>query len=120
MTTPLDPSDLTVFTGSEQIFRHSLVPTFLYTEGVRYFAQNAGNGAYWLLDILATEVLALNKTEEFICIKFTVNDSGTAQITADDGNKNVFWTRDLDFTDTPTGEWKFFLIYGTCLLPSEY
>ena len=43
-----------------------------------------------------------------------------ALISADDGNGNVFWTRDTEFTDCPEGEWKFFLVNNTFHVPSEY
>jgi hypothetical protein len=43
-----------------------------------------------------------------------------ATITADDGNGNVFWTRAIEFTDCPAGEWQFFVTNRTILLPSEY
>jgi len=43
-----------------------------------------------------------------------------ATITADDGDGNVFWKRDINYTDAFDGEWKFYLIDGTMLLPQEY
>lgn len=43
--------DLNQFTGSETIYRH-WTNRLVYTEGVRYLAENAG--AYWLIDAIAS------------------------------------------------------------------
>lgn len=49
-------SALCAYYGTENYYKHSLMGSrFLYTDGVRFFAQNAGGGAYWFLDILATQ-----------------------------------------------------------------
>jgi len=47
----LTEADLAQFTGSEQLYRHSLVKRFCYTDGVKYIAERAG--AYWLIDEIA-------------------------------------------------------------------
>lgn len=104
-------------TGSEHWYRHPLARACLYTDGAKLFAEMAG--AYWFLDIVATEVLTFQKKEEFIVVTLAVTGS-KAVITADDGNGNVFWTRDIEFTDCPEGEWKFFLQNSTFFVPSEY
>jgi len=112
-------ADLKMFTGTEQWFRHPLSSNFLYTDGVKFFAEHCGGGAYWFLDILATELADLQEKEEFMSITLDVVDS-SAKITADDGNGNVLWTRNIDFTDAEVGTWKFFLTNNVLLLPSEY
>jgi hypothetical protein len=104
-------------TGSEHWYRHPLVRSCLYTDGVQTFAEMAG--AYWFLDIVATEVLPFQKRQEFILVTMTVTGSA-ARIVADDGNGKSFWSRDIDFTDCPEGEWKFYVINNTVLVPSEY
>ena len=112
-------ADLKMFTGTEQWFRHPLSSNFLYTDGVKFFAEHCGGGAYWFLDILATELSDLQETEKFMSITLDVVDS-SAKITADDGNGNVLWTRNIDFTDAEEGTWKFFFTNNVLLLPSEY
>ena len=94
------------FTGSMTLYRHPLVRRFTYTEGVRHFALNAGGGAVWLLDILATEpairnlVLGDGPDCGFASVRiFVEGTKGT--ITVDDGNGNVKFTRVLDYTDCP-------------------
>lgn len=112
-------ANLKMFTGTEQWFRHPLSSNFLYTDGVKFFAEHCGGGAYWFLDILATELADLQETEKFMSITLDVVDS-SAKITADDGNGNVLWTRNIDFTDAEEGTWKFFFTNNVLLLPSEY
>lgn len=125
-------------TGTQQVFHHSLVRSFNYTEGVRDFAQNAGGGAYWLLDILATEpaITKLVNEEGFGLVILKVTGR-TAQLTvAGDSDIPPVYSRDLDFTDCPEapttatnteGAWKFYLepteVGGNpvimCMLPQE-
>ena len=112
-------ADLKMFTGTEQWFRHPLSSNFLYTDGVKFFAEHCGGGAYWFLDILATELADLQETEDFMSITLDVVDS-SAKITADDGNGNVLYTKNIDFTDAEKGTWKFFFTNNVLLLPSEY
>lgn len=120
--------------GSENVFRHSLVKSFNYTEGVQCFAQRAGNGAYWLLDILATEPAIANLVNEdgFALVVFKVTGTkGVLTVAGDDGVVPVF-TREMDYTDCPEapeseGGWKFYLepsVVGDkevvmCMLPQE-
>ena len=117
-------------TGSQEVYRHSLARGVCYTEGVRDFAKNAGGGAYWLLDILATEPTILRLVREEGIAFATLDSTGmTAKLTvaADSGIPPVF-TRILDATDCPAGEWMFYLsateVGGKpvvmILLPSEY
>lgn len=104
-------------TGTEQWYRHPLARACLFTDGTKTFCDMAG--AYWFLDIVATEVLAFQSREEFIVVTLAVADE-KARITADDGNGRVFWSRDIEWTDCPEGEWKFFLQNRTVFVPSEY
>jgi hypothetical protein len=104
-------------TGSEHWYRHPLARACLYTDGIKTFCDMAG--AYWFLDIIATEVLPFQKKEEFIVVTLHVGN-GAAFITADDGNGDAFWSRHIDYTDCPAGEWKFYLQNNTFFVPSEY
>ncbi len=48
---PLNPEDLSQFTGSTEFYRHAFNRAVIYTEGVQYLADNAG--AHWLVDAIA-------------------------------------------------------------------
>lgn len=113
-------SELCQFTGTEQWYRHSLNKQMLYTDGVQFFAESGGEqGAYWLLDIIATEYWLLLKKEPFLTIFITVNDR-TAKIEVTNGNERVLKTREIEYTDLQEGVWKFYLTDNVLLLPSEY
>lgn len=111
--------ELKNFTGTETWWRHNLNRAMTYTDGVKFFAENAGGGAYWFLDVVATEVFPLLKDEEFIGVVLHSFDN-KARLSADDGNGNKLWQRDIEYTDCPEGVWKFYLTNNVLLLPSEY
>lgn len=126
--------------GGRDIFKHALVGTFNYTEGVRAFAKNAGGGAYWLLDIMATEPAIRDAVRgEGFCVALLSVNEGRAELTVsrdaevDPATKltrplELHFTRAIDFTDCPDGQWKFYLTYTTvgskdvilAMLPKEY
>lgn len=115
----LKQEDLHQFTGTETWYRHALVRAMLYTEGVKYFAESAGNGAYWFLDIVATELMPLLKEHPFIHI--VLKSAGIwAALVAGDGNNNGIYQRLIESTDCPEGDWHFYLTNNVLLLPSEY
>jgi hypothetical protein len=110
--------DLSQFTGTEAYHRTFLFnPNLVHTDGVQYFAETAG--CYWFLDIIATEVYPLTKTEPFISIKLIVAD-GHAQITAEDGNCEPLFIKEIAHTDCPQGLYQFFLTDNVLMLTSEY
>lgn len=116
--------DLRQFTGTDHYYRHMLARRVVYTDGVRYFAETAG--AYWLLDILATELPKLVHKHRILFVHCIVND-GKARLYANaDSGKPSLWERDIDFTDCPEGDWCFYMAGGgdddnvVIHLPSEY
>ncbi len=116
-------SQLAQHYGSETFFRHPFNRQAVYTEGVKCFAENAGGGAYWLLDILCTEPAILKEARDFASITLTVAD-GTAILAVTDGGKDgnepsTIFRRKIDFTDCPEGTWRFFFENMTLMLPSE-
>lgn len=115
-------SELAHFTGTESYHRHfpAMGPVVL-TDGAKYFAEKAG--AYWLMDIIATELPRLLKKEGFLSI--TVDSKkGKAKLSATDGNKKAIWKKNIGHTDCPEGEWKFYFTlsnpYMVLMLTSEY
>ena len=129
----MQTADLNMFTGTEGYMRYNMPLTpkdqqMLLTDGAHYFAENCGGGAYWLMDIIQTEVVPLLTEENyFILIKMDVSqgeNNKVATIVADDGNDNLLWSRDIGFTDADIGTWKFYLIddgrQKVLMLPSEY
>ena len=115
-------AQLSQFYGTENWTRHTLNKQLLYTDGVAYFAEHAGNGAHWFLDIVATEVapLASKSGHEFMAIRLMVHPGGTASITADDGDDLELYKRGIQWTDCPEGTWSFYLTDNVLMLPTEY
>jgi len=108
------------FSGTENWYRHWLVKGMLYTDGVKSFAEHGGQGgAYWFLDVVATEFYKLSKVAGFLHIVLSVKD-GKATIKVDDGNDRVLRERRIDYTDMQAGDWRFYLTDNVLLLPGEY
>ena len=104
--------------------------TLLLSEGTSYFREFAYGGAYWLMDILVTEVVPFYEQQKelsMLVIKVKAKD-GEAGITAtaeDEQNEEyTVWHRQLDFTSL-RGDYKFWLFPAApntahLILPSEY
>lgn len=107
--------------GTEQWYRHRLVKGMLYTDGVQCFAEHGGGqGAYWFVDIVATEYWPLLRKQAFLHIVLSVTADASAIIKVDDGNSKVLAEKSLDFTDMQPGDWHFYLTDNVLLLRSEY
>lgn len=107
--------------GTENWYRHCFVSRMLYTDGVKFFAENAGNGAYWFLDEIAFNVFPMLAGQDFLHI--TLKSSGSsATLTVDDGNgaEGLLSQKNFEYTDCPKGDWEFYLTDNVLLLPSEY
>ena len=116
---PLREADLAAFTGSEHWYRHGLTGT-LYTDGAKYVAETAG--AYWLLDEIAIAQCFDKRLarEEFQVWNLSVRPDNRATLSCDDGNDNIVFSKDLEFTDFPEPGIKLYFSGNTIYLPSEY
>lgn len=125
--------------GSEQVYVHSLNRRMFYTAGARAFFQNAGGGAYWLLDIFATNLHIIQAaSNDFAIAHLAVTEDGKATLTVcrdiltQKSGKLVFedivMSEEISITDCPPGEWKFYLAPTQVgetsgfivMLPNEY
>ena len=108
------------FHGTAEWYRHWLVKRLLYTEGVQFFAEQGGqSGAYWFLDVVATEFFPLQQKEPFLSIKLSVAGKKAA-IRVDDGNGRLLREKNIEYTDMQPGDWPFYLTDDVLLLPGEY
>ena len=108
------------FYGTQEWYRHGLVKRLLYTEGVRFFAEQGGQaGAHWFVDVVATEFLPLLRQEPFLSIKLSVADRQAA-IRVDDGNGKLLREKTIEYTDMQPGDWRFYLTDDVLMLPGEY
>ncbi|OIN57169.1 hypothetical protein BLX24_21615 [Arsenicibacter rosenii] len=123
--TPAEKADhltkeLRRFTGTVTWFRHILFPKYLYTEGVRFLAEEAE--AYWLIEMIfafQTKPVIRN-AGYFQAWDLIVHDNKTATLTCENGNCDLVFTHHLTFTDFPLPKVKMFFIHDTLLLTSEY
>lgn len=125
MTDTLTQADLAHFTGSEKWYKWSpLFPKVVLTEGTRYVAEKGQ--AYWLMDIIASVQLENHvKKHEFQV--WTLKTEGSKGIvTCEDGNSNIIYTQNIEYTDFPLPEIRFYFAPGgpegtwVIMLPSEY
>lgn len=92
--------------GCNGFYRHWAVRSFQYTDGVKALADE---GCHWLLDIVATEVpKAMRKTNapHALLIVRVGDDKANMELTAEDDAPPI-WSKHIDFTDLPAGEWVF-------------
>ena len=116
----LTKADLNQFTGSEHWYRHALNRNVLFTDGANFLADRAG--AYWLLDEIAL-IQPYDKrvaAEEFQVWKLTVRPDRTATLTCDDGNGNIVFTKQIEYTDFPLDDITLYFANSVIHLPSEY
>ena len=120
MTHTLKESDLHQFTGSEYWYRHSLVRSVLFTDGVKHVAE--AGGAHWLIDEIALAQQFEKKVsgEEFQLWRLTVTKENTATLVCEDGNGHKLLSKAISYTDFPLREIKLYYTNNTILLPSEY
>ena len=118
-TAKLSKADLMHFTGSEHWYRHALNRNVLFTDGTKYVADEGG--AYWFLETIPLLQLSNKRigAEEFQVWKLAVGPERGATLTCEDGNYNVVYTQQLEFTDFPAPEITLWFENNTSYLPSE-
>jgi len=110
--------DLSQFYGTEKYHKTFVFsPNLKHTDGVQYFAEQAG--AFWFLDIVATEIYPFSDKYPFMTIYLTVKDR-KAEIIVQDGDISRVFQRHINFTDCPEGTYEFFLTDDVLMLCSEY
>ncbi len=115
----LTKTDLRQFTGTEQWHRHGIARNVLYTDGAQYVAESGG--AYWLLDEIAfAQSIREIAAESFQVWRLKVNPDHTATLACEDGNYNVVFSKQIEFTDFPLDEVSFYFTDNVIMLPSEY
>jgi hypothetical protein len=119
-TPKLSADDLRQFYGSENWYRHGLVPRILFTDGAKHVADEGG--AYWLLDeiALAQRFEKRVSREPFQVWKLTVHQDRSAVLTCGDGSNNIVYTNRIPFTDFPVDEVTLWFANDTIYLPSEH
>lgn len=110
--------ELRHFSGTECYYRHFLYPKYVYTEGVKYLAEQAES--YWLIDyIFSHQSLASIRGERFQVWKLNVQDH-RAKMVVEEGNDKHIATFTIPYTDFPLESFTLWMVDKILLLPSEY
>lgn len=108
--------------GANEFYMHNLVKSFQYSDGVRECAQA---GAYWLIDVLATELPKVMREhgEHMLIVTVRVAENKADLVATGSGDAER-WAKRIDMTDLPDGEWVFYLAdeghRRALVLPTEY
>jgi len=112
----LTESGLMQFYGTENWYKH--LSGYLYTDGVRYVAQEGG--AYWLVDKILFTTRAKKNLQEFGTWKLEVNEDESAILVCEDGNYNELYREKIEWTDFPLERIELWFENGVLILPSEH
>lgn len=113
--------------GSERFYRHALIKSLVYTEGMQAFAEYAN--AYWFIDCVASYLHTISKNnmkhqDFFNIVGVKVKDNSGHFYVRHDSNTRKYIKQDIPFIDLPNGEYTFYLIYNgqgyTLLVKTEY
>lgn len=94
---------LSEFRGTACYYYNPLYKNLYYTEGVKFFLNNAGKGAYWFLSIVATEIIKQLKPE-FYFIYLKVNNYKAKITVRLDKGQPILYQKNLLKTDCPSSE----------------
>lgn len=113
-------SDLPQFTGTENYYTFTPFAPLVLTDGAKYLAENAG--AFWLMDIIASifEIIEMNGAG----FAYLTRQGDKALFELDDGNGDILYKEDIEFTDFPLEKILLYVMPGqdnwVIMLPSEY
>lgn len=121
--------NLPYFIGSDDVHRWSILfPRFFLSDGAKFLADNAGGGAYWLMDLIASYQPRLIKRGERFQVWTIKRKPGTseASVYCTDGNAHDKYLvrQKILYTDFPLDKFQLYAIWdGSALvikLPNEY
>lgn len=110
-------------TGTENHYRHALLPGFKYTDGVRFVAETAD--AHWLIDLIASHQLSQRvRREPFQVWTLEETKDGYRAVCRTDSPPDGKWlkTQKFAYTDFPKQLLPFTLWVenGVLILPAEH
>lgn len=124
----LTESDLDQFTGTESYYRHRFLNSLLYTDGVKFLAEEGE--AYWLIDAIAShqinpQVQSHPQLQEIQFWELSVDESNSATLTCSWDTDEPVVTQKIGLTDFPLKQVQIYVQAAekgrkVMLLPSEY
>jgi len=110
------------FTGTAKRYRHFLVQSVEYTEGIKAMADLAG--AYWLIDEVAFFQRKYIRNLPFQLWRLEVKDNRGLLTMREDTNEPLKVKKPIKFTDFPEGVFEFYVCKegdrNIIMLKSEY
>lgn len=111
---------LAYFTGSEGLHYSPPFQAIKYTDGIQFVLRECK--AYWLLGLIyegymSGPDIALDLTFWYLTVR--PDQTATLEVRRDT-DAPVLFSKEIDYTDFPLKEFKFYLEGGTALLPGEY
>ena len=93
--------------GTENYYREYLL-SYLYTDGVKEFAMNAGGGAYWFLQEVNGMIVdnKIRQSDDYLTTIHLIVKNGKADIVMENDDKK--YTKHISCTDCPDGDWVFY------------
>jgi hypothetical protein len=95
--------------GSESFFR-TMNRRLFHTEGIKALCDLCES--FWLIDIVASVINTKLKGDFYVfTMKKLENNEG--KIIVDDGNDNIEYTQNIEYTDFPLNEYSFYVEKGS-------
>ena len=113
----INPQELSQFTGTEHYHCH-LLSDYLYTDGVMYVIREGK--ALWLVSKILITIRKIKALQKFSAWELKVLKDKSATLICTDGNKNILYKDEIEYTDFPLDSIKFWFEYGVLILPSEH
>lgn len=114
---------LAQFSGGGDQYQH-WTRKLRYTEGVKYLADNAGNGAHWLIDAIASyqgeKALRAERLQEFQLWELAVAGNKAVLTCKEDTDAPEVVRQEIEYTDFPLEHITLYVEGGVLLLPSEH
>ena len=101
-------------TGTEAYHKINMFSPVVVTDGIMAMCQNLG--AFWLVDA----ILSYRRAERFQIWSLNVGDRSAVLEMREDAPEPVKVQQVIEWTDFPQGNWKFWLVDGVLMLPTEY
>lgn len=112
-------NELDQFCGTLTYHRYSR--KLVLTDGAKYLAENAG--CFWFVDIIQSVLPAIHATD-FLSVKLEKLPNDSAIVTITDGNEDVLYKQDIEYTDFPLDSAQVFVQntgdFWVMMLTSEY
>jgi len=92
--------DLSQFYGSENFYRHGLVRNLIYTDGIKFLADEVGG--YWFIDVVASYLHKPEvKAEPFQLWSIKLNGEGCIITMRADTNEPPVVEQEIPYTSFP-------------------